>query len=74
MGDDNNEKNIGRRWYDWTYVHFQESTSIGIENDSYYPARILKKHEPTEERPGKHKRDDIERLDCGMIPQHKHGS
>ncbi len=32
---------LGRRWYDWTYVHFRESSSIGIENNSYYPARIL---------------------------------
>ena len=29
------------KWYDWVYVHFRESTSIGIENDSYYPAKIL---------------------------------
>ncbi len=23
---------LGRRWYNWTYVHIRESTSIGIEN------------------------------------------
>jgi hypothetical protein len=74
MGDDNNEKNIGRRWYNWSYIHFQESKLIGIENISYYPARIVRKHEPTEERSGKHNCEDIECLDCGMILQHERGS
>lgn len=32
---------LGKKWYDWAYVHFRESTSNGIENDSYYPAQIL---------------------------------
>ena len=31
----------GRKWYDWAYVHFRESSSAGIEDDSYYPSRIL---------------------------------
>ena len=32
---------LGNKWYDWAYVHFRESTSNGIENDTYYPAQIL---------------------------------
>jgi len=31
----------GNKWYDWAYVHFRESSSGGIEDDSYYPSRIL---------------------------------
>jgi len=32
---------LGKKWYDWVYVHSRESTLIGIENNSYYPAKIL---------------------------------
>jgi hypothetical protein len=31
----------GRMWYDWAFVHFQESDRTGNVRESYYPSRIL---------------------------------
>jgi hypothetical protein len=32
---------IGRMWYDWVYVHFEEVNAIGETVESYYPSKIL---------------------------------
>ena len=31
----------GRMWYDWAYVHFEETDSNGAVTERYYPAKIL---------------------------------
>ena len=32
---------IGKMWYDWVYVHFQEINGLGETVESYYPSKIL---------------------------------
>ena len=32
---------LGRMWYDWAYVHFDELNATGESIESYYPAKIL---------------------------------
>ena len=32
---------MGRMWYDWVYVHFEEINGIGVSVESYYPSKIL---------------------------------
>ena len=31
----------GRMWYDWAYVHFEETYRNGNVRESYYPSKIL---------------------------------
>jgi hypothetical protein len=31
----------GKKWYDWAYVHFEESNSSGEAIKTYYPSKIL---------------------------------
>ena len=31
----------GRMWYDWAYVHFEETDLNGAVTERYYPAKIL---------------------------------
>lgn len=32
---------LGKEWYDWVYVHFEEFNATGDTVENYYPARIL---------------------------------
>ena len=32
---------LGKKWYDWVYVHFQESDVSGNDVENYYPSKIL---------------------------------
>jgi len=32
---------IGKMWYDWVYVHFEEINGLGENVESYYPSKIL---------------------------------
>ena len=32
---------IGKMWYDWVYVHFEEMNALGETVESYYPSKIL---------------------------------
>jgi hypothetical protein len=31
----------GKRWYNWTYVHFEEINASGDEVENYYPTRNI---------------------------------
>jgi hypothetical protein len=32
---------LGRMWYDWAYVHFEEVCANGDSVESFYPSKIL---------------------------------
>jgi len=32
---------LGRKWYDWAYVHFEEINASGEAMEKFYPANIL---------------------------------
>jgi hypothetical protein len=32
---------MGKMWYDWVFVHFEEMNALGETVESYYPSKIL---------------------------------
>lgn len=32
---------MGKMWYDWVYVHFEEKDTVGHTVENYYPSKIL---------------------------------